>query len=358
MPIVINIRAFRCKLVEVLWGIEVRVQGDEQLASRLEVTRGSNTGGGIVTTVNTGDGTSGNVGGVVGRDSANVTLTAVRTRNSGGGRDGALVRVVTDMRSMAIVGKSLLLDNSGVGTDSSVTRVGSVVRRTNSLASNRGGGNDTLLDVILSRNISGLSNEETASGSAARSVVVGGAGTVSLLLLVVAHKSELHQSSEQEENSSGNGKREDSLVELASSAEVRSEVVAALSVGDCVVGRAVTKRSSDIVLAAVGALAGQDSNSNHATHAEKVDDQTKNGKEGDTSQAAGQKNGADSVQCHDTGETFDGLPSCGDVEVVVCKDGKEVTEDADDGTSAAETEEIESGLQQTEGASLEDTHDD
>lgn len=43
---------------------------------------------------------------------------------------------------------------------------------------------------------------------------------------------------------------------------------------------------------------------------------------------------------------------------MVCEDGKEVTEDADDDGSTAETEEIESGLQQTEGASLEDTHGD
>lgn len=327
--------------------------------SRLEVTGGGDTRGSVVTTVDAGDGTSGDVGSVVGRDSANVTLATVGTRNSAGRRDSVLVRVVTNVRSMAIMGKALLLNDSGVGADSSVARVGSVIRRTNSLGSgDRDGGDDALLDVVFSGDISGLSDEETASGSGAGSVVVGRAGSVSLLLLVVAHKSKLHQSGEKEEDSSGNGKREDSLIELASSAEVRSEVVASLSVGDCIVGRSVTKRSSDIVLAAVGALTGQDCNGNHATHAQEVDDQTKDGKEGDTGQAACQKNGADGVQCHDTRKTFNGLPSGGDVEVVVCKDGKEVTEDANDGTSAAETEEIESGLQQTEGASLEDTHGD
>lgn len=43
---------------------------------------------------------------------------------------------------------------------------------------------------------------------------------------------------------------------------------------------------------------------------------------------------------------------------MVCKDGQEVREDADDGSSTAEAECVESSLQQTKGASLEDTHDD
>lgn len=326
--------------------------------SRLEVASAVDTRSGVVTTVDARNGTSGDVGSIVSRDSANVTLVAIRARNGVGGRDGALVRVVTDVRSMAIVSKTLLLDNSGVGTDSSVTRVGSVVRRTNSLVSGDRSSNNTLLSEVISGDSLGLSNEETASGSAARGVVVRGARSVSLLLLVVAHESELHKSSEEEENSSSDGNGEASLVELASSTKVGSEVVAALSVGNCVVGRSVTKRGSDIVFAAVGALAGQDCNSNHATHAEEVEDQTKDGEEGDTSQAACQKSGADGVQSDDTGKTLNSLPSGRDVEVVVCKDGKEVTEDADDDGSTAETEEVESGLQQTEGASLEDTHDD
>lgn len=242
--------------------------------SRLKVTSRVDTRSGVVTTVDAGDSTSGNVGSGS-RDSANVTFAAVGARDGGGGRNGALVRVVANVRSMTIVGKTLLLNNSGVGADGGVARVGSVVRRTNGLSSDRDGRNDTLLDVVVSRDSLGLSNEETASGSAARSVVVGGAGSVSLLLLVVAHESDLHKSGEKEENSSGNGNSKDSLVEPTSSAEVRSEVVAALGEGNGIVGRSVTKRSSDKATAAFGALTGQDCNSNHATHAEKVDNQAK-----------------------------------------------------------------------------------
>lgn len=313
---------------------------------------------GVVAAVDARNSTSRNVGSSVSRDGANITLVAVGTRNSVGGGNGALVRVVTDVRSMTIVSKTLLLDSSGIAANSSVARIGSVVRRTNGVVSGDRSGNNTLLDVIISGDSLGLSDEETASRSTARSVVVRWARSVSLLLLVVAHESELHKSSEEEENSSSDGDGEASLVELAGSAKVGSEVVAALSVGKRVIGRSVTKRSSDIVFAAVGALAGQNCNSNHATHAEEIEDQTKNGEEGDTSQAACQKSGADSVKSDGTGKTLNGLPSGRDIKVMVCENGKEVTEDANDDGSTAEAEEVESGLQQTEGASLEDTHDD
>lgn len=43
---------------------------------------------------------------------------------------------------------------------------------------------------------------------------------------------------------------------------------------------------------------------------------------------------------------------------MVCKDSQEETEDADDDGSTAEAECVESSLQQTESASLEDTHVD
>jgi len=335
----------------------------EQLLGRLEVAGAGDTRSGVVASVHTGDGTSGDVkrsGGNGDGSSATLVLVSARRRHDSG--DFTVVRVVADVRSMSIVGKTFLLDDSGVGTDSGVTRVSSVVRRTDGLANGKrvgSGANNTLLSVgLVGRNNSGLADEQTTSGSRAFGVVVLGAGTVSLLLLVVLHEDKLHDGSEEEENSTNDGKGEDGSGELASSAETGVVVVSSLSEGNGIAGRSITKGSSDKASAAVGTLAGQDSNGDEATHAENVEDQTKNAESSDTSQAAGQENSTHGVQGDDTRQTLNCLPFGRNVKVVVCKDGQEVREDADDGGSAAESECIESSLQQTKGASLEDTHDD
>jgi len=334
---------------------------DEQLLSCLEIASAGNTRSGVVATVYTGDSTSRNIVGGSG-DVANATLVLVRARSRGDSRDGTVVRVVTDVRSVAVVGKALLLDDSGVGTDSGVARVSGVVRRTDGVANGERvgvGANDTLLSVVVGgSNSLGLAGEHATSAGRARGVVVGGAGAESLLLLVVLHEDELHDGSDEEENSTGNGDSEDSLVKLASEAEAGVVVVSTLSERNGVAGRSVTERSSDIVAAALGSLAGQDGNGNHATHAEDIEEQTKNGQESDASQAAGQECSTNGVQSNATSDTFNCLPLGGDIEVVVCKDSQEETEDADDDGGTAEAECVESSLQQAQGASLEDTHDD
>jgi hypothetical protein len=339
-----------------------RVRG-EQVLSRLEVASAGNTRSGVVASVYTGDGTSGNIkrgGGSGDGSSAALVLVSARRRHDSG--DFTVVRVVADVRSMAVVGKTFLLDDSGVGTDGGVARVSGVVGRTDGVANGKRvgvGANDTLLSVILSGNDSlRLADEHATSGSGAGSVVVVGAGTESLLLLVVLHEDELHDSGEKEEDSTGDGNSEDSLVKLASSAEAGVVVVSTLSEGKSVTGRSVTERSLDIVAAALGSLAGQDSDGDHATHAEDIEEQTKSGESSDAGQAAGQESGADGVQSNGTSETLNCLPFGGDVEVVVCENSQEETEDADDDGSTAEAECVESSLQQTESASLEDTHDD
>ena len=334
---------------------------DEQLLSCLEIASAGNTRSGVVATVYTGDSASRNIVGGSG-NVANATLVLVRARGRGDGRDGTIMRVVTDVRSVAVVGKALLLDDSGVGTDSGVARVSGVVGRTDGVANGKRvgvGANDTLLSVVVGgSNSLGLADKHATSAGSARSVVVGGAGAESLLLLVVLHEDELHDGSDKEEDSTGNGNSEDSLVKLASGAEAGVVVVVTLSEGNGVASRSVTERSLDIVAAALGSLAGQDGNGNHATHAEDVEEQTKDGQESDTSQAAGQECSANGVQSNATSDTLDCLPLGGDIEVVVCKHSQEETEDADDDGGTAEAECVESSLQQAQGASLEDTHDD
>jgi hypothetical protein len=337
--------------------------GDKQLFSRLEVASAGDTRSGVVASVYTGDGTGGNIkrsGGSRDGSSAALVLVSARRRHDSG--DFTVVRVVADVRSMTIVSKTFLLDDSRVGTDGSVARVGGIVGRTDGLTNGKrvgGGANNTLLNVgIVGGNNLGLADEQATSGSRTFSVVVLGAGTVSLLLLVVLHEDKLHDGGEKEEDGTNDRKGEDGSGKLASSAETGVVVVSALSEGNSVTGRSVTKRSSDVALAAVGSLAGQDSNGNEATHAEDIKDQTKNAEGSDTSQAAGQEDSAHGVQSNDTRETLNCLPSGRDVKVVVGKDSQEVREDADDGSSAAECECVKSSLQQTKGASLEDTHDD
>jgi hypothetical protein len=329
--------------------------------SCLEVASAVDTRSGVVASMHTGDGASGDIGGGSG-DGTDTALVLVRAGGRHDSRDSTLVGVVADVRSMAVVGKTLLLDDGGVGTDGSVARVSSVVGRTDGVANGKRvgvGANNTLLSVVFGGNDSlGLADEHATSGSGAGSVVVGGAGTESLLLLVVLHEDELHDSGEEEEDSTSDGNSKDGLVKLASSAEARVVVVSALSEGKSVASRSVTERSLDIAAAALGSLAGQDSNGDHATHAEDIEEQTKSGESSNTSQAAGQESSADGVQSNGTSETLNCLPFGGNVKVVVCEDSQEETEDADDDGSAAEAECVESSLQQTESASLEDTHDD
>jgi len=334
----------------------------EQPLNCLEVASAGDARSGVVTSVHTGDGTSRDILWSSGRDGTSAAGVLVRARSRVDSRDGTVVRVVADVRSVTVVGKTFLLDDSGVGTDGSVTRVCSVVRRTDGLGKGDNGSraNNTLLNVrVVGRNDGLLlADEQATSGSRAFSVVVLGAGTVSLLLLVVLHEDELHDGSEKKEESTDDGKSEDGSVELASGAKAGIVVVSASSERNGVSGRSVTERGSNIAGAVVGSLAGQDSDGNEATEAEDIEEQTKDTKGSDASQAAGQENSAESVQSNDTRETFNCLPFGGDVEVVVCKDSQEVTEDTDDASSAAEGKCIESSLQQTKGASLEDTHDD
>ena len=321
---------------------------DKQLLSCLEIASVVDARSGVITTMDTGDSASGNVVGSS-RDVTNAALVLVRARGRVDSRNGTLVRVVADVRSMTIMSKTLLLDDSRVGADGSVARVSSVMGRTDGVANGKRvgvGADNTLLGVVVSGNNSlRLADEHATSGSSARGVVVGGAGTESLLLLVVLHENKLHNGGDEEEDGTGDGNSENSLVKLASGAKTGRVVVATLSEGNGIAGRSVTERSSDIVAAALGSLAGQDSNGNHATHAENVEEQTKNGEEGNTSQAAGQECSANGVQSNDTRDTLNCLPFGGNVEVVVCKNSQEETEDADDDGGTAETEEIESSLQ-------------
>ena len=87
---------------------------DKQLLSCLEIASVVDARSGVITTMDTGDSASGNVVGSS-RDVTNAALVLVRARGRVDSRNGTLVRVVADVRSMTIMSKTLLLDDSRIG---------------------------------------------------------------------------------------------------------------------------------------------------------------------------------------------------------------------------------------------------
>lgn len=208
-----------------------------------------------------------------------------------------------------VVGSSVAISGS-VAIDSIVAGRGGVVTRADRLVAvvadvRRSDGGASVGGVVALAVVMGTSrSSQTASGSGdgsnlrvtvtshtvglpalpelharALGVAVGRTGTKALLLLVVAHEEHLEEGAEQEEDSTNDGDGEAGGVHLADSAK-RSGVgnLVALAVGaKTFLGarRAIAKRSVDVARAAGCAITSHDSNSNHGTAAEEVEDYAK-----------------------------------------------------------------------------------
>jgi hypothetical protein len=118
----------------------------------------------------------------------------------------------------------------------------------------------------------------------------------------------------------------------------------------------VTKRRLDIVARArVRAVASEDSDGDHATHAKNVHDEAEQRKECLTAEAACEDNREDGVQDDDARNTLDGLLPAGNCIVAVRLHGEEVAVDAEDDTGAAEGEAVDEGRSQAQGSAA-DSH--
>lgn len=82
-------------------------------------------------------------------------------------------------------------------------------------------------------------------------------------------------------------------------------------------GRAVTERSVDIASAAGSTIAGENSDSNHGTAAENVEDQSEESEEGFASKEASEDDSEDGVKNCSTRETGNGLLPAGNVDIAV-----------------------------------------
>jgi len=164
---------------------------------------------------------------------------------------------------------------------------------------------------------------------------------------VVLVDEELEGDGDEEEEGSDNGDSEASSVEVANrSKRCRVSVLIALSIAaESLLGVliSVTKRSLDVALARRCAVAGHDSNGNHGTAAEEVEDHAEHSEDGLSAEEAGQEDCEDGVEDHGARETLNRLLPSWDGDVAVGLDGEEVAVDAEDDSSAAKFERVEEG---------------
>jgi hypothetical protein len=158
--------------------------------------------------------------------------------------------------------------------------------------------NGTGLSVLGDRGGLLLTAEQTLA--VARGVVVGWAWSQALLLLMVAHEHDLHGGGAEEEEGGDDGDGEDGSVELAGCAQVDcvGVVLALISTksiaAEAVVGCcwSITERCLDVALARVGSIACQDSDGDHCSGEEDVENDSDDREARDAAQAACQDNGA------------------------------------------------------------------
>lgn len=105
---------------------------------------------------------------------------------------------------------------------------------------------------------------------------------------------------------------------------------------------AIAKGSLDGASAARRSIASENSDCNHGTAAECVEDQANKGEEGLAAQAACEDHGADGVQDCGTRETFNSLLPARDGDIAVSLNGEEVGIDSKNDRSATELQSIES----------------
>lgn len=171
-------------------------------------------------------------------------------------------------------------------------------------------------------------------------VAVGGARSESLLLLVVATKEELKEGREEEEDGTEDGDGEAGRVHAAGSAERdrvgNLTVIAGAMEAILIVGCSVAQGSVDISRAAVSAVASQDGERNHGAAAKEVEEHSKEGEEGLSTQAASENDSENSVENHSTSETSYGLLPCRNGDIAVSLDSQEVGVDAENNACTAE----------------------
>lgn len=257
--------------------------------------------------------------------------------------------VTTGDRLVVSVVVKRAVSSSAVRSDSGASHVsvvaGTVVTGTGSKRSVAGSrsSRDSSDLRVTELAVAVLALPELATG--ATSVVVGGAGSKALLLLVVTSKEHLHRNGEEEEEA---GKSQLGVVQTSRDDNLRSDDSNRKTgsvepadgtkrgrVGDLVtltiaakalprVGGTVAERGVDIAGAAGCAVTGKDSDSNHCTAAESVEDQADEGKEGLAAKAAGEDNSANGVEHCRARQTFNRLLPARNRNIAVSLNGKEV----------------------------------
>jgi hypothetical protein len=250
---------------------------------------------------------------------------------------------------------------ASVGCSDGGASVGCVVRRAvvpcaRSKGSTRSSGGSNLGVTETSGALVALPELHTGAAG----VVVGRAGSEALLLLVVTREENLDGDGDEEENGGDDGNSEASLVEVAGGA-VRGSVgpLPALAVTvEALLGVAGTsaERRVDNTAAAVCAVARQDSDGNHGTAAEDIEDQANEGEEGLAAQAAREDDGEDGVEDSGARQALDSLLPGRDVDIAVSEDREEVAVDSEDDGRAAELEGVEEGGREPEDSAA-DSHD-
>ena len=134
---------------------------------------------------------------------------------------------------------------------------------------------------------------EPAALAGAFSVVVAWGWTEALLLLVVADEKDLHKSGQEEEDCANDRDGECGSVESASLAQC--------------VGWTVSNWGLDGAAAAARARVSQDGHGDEGTNHEDIDNNGEETEEGDTAEAASQKDCEGSVDDSDTGHTLNSL---------------------------------------------------
>lgn len=227
---------------------------------------------------------------------------------------------------------------------SSVVRWANVVSRSSKTTSSDGGSGDFRVAETAAAL---LTLPELNAGTLG--VAVGRAGAVALLLLVVLVDEELEGDGDEEEEGSKNSDSEASGVESADGSEGSrvSPLVFGIvtTAAEAVLGVlvSVTERCLDVASARRSSIAGQDSDSNHATAAKDVEDHGEKRENGLSAKAASQQDSEDGVEDNDTRHALNGLLPSWNGNVAVGLDRQEVTVDAENDSSAAELECVQEG---------------
>jgi len=272
---------------------------------------------------------------------------------------------VRDVRRGVVSAADTLVGVCSTGRGHGATSVSGVVAGACVVGNNRcqaavsGGSRRNSSDFrVAKRTVAILALPELHAGAAG--VVVGWGRTVALLLLVVLAEEDAEGNGEEEEDGSSNRNSEARSVQPADRAE-RSRVrvlalrVAVLKALLGILGP-ISKRRLDVVaLARVRTVTGQDCNSDEATHAENVHNESKKSEKGLSAETACEDDSEDGVEDDGTGNTLDGLLPTRNGIVAVGLHGQEVAVDAEDDASAAELKGVEEGGPQTQGSAA-DSH--